>query len=65
MNAAKGDRIGVLVDFMTEKVHFFKNGINSNIFAKIQKNVSYYPVLHIYYEKNKFTLSCPSKIPEI
>lgn len=60
-----GDTIGIFVDFKAGFVYFFKNSKYLNVSAKLNTGITYYPVIHIYYETNKFTLACPNKIPKI
>lgn len=61
----QGDVIGIFVDFNTLLVYFFRNGKNTNIVGKINNGMTYYPVIHIYYETNKFTVTYKNQIPKL
>lgn len=51
-----GDKIGVLVDFTKSQVLFFRNGYYINTYASIYSNTTYYPVIHMFYPKDKVTI---------
>lgn len=57
----QGDRIGVMVDFNKGQISFYKNGSPMNVTGTITKGTVYYPVIHIYYVGDQFTLSFPPK----
>jgi hypothetical protein len=55
-----GDSVGILLDFKNLQIKFYLNGIEKSKGA-IQSGTTYYPVIHIYYVQNSFTLSFPKK----
>lgn len=57
-----GDKIGMLLDVPGKKVKFYKNGASMGIQGVLTKN-AYYVCVHLYYAKDGFSLSFPSKIP--
>lgn len=63
--ANNGDVIGIYVNFQQLKIYFFKNGKYVHVCGDLKKGVAYYPVFHIYYQMNKFTVKFPSKIPMV
>jgi hypothetical protein len=55
-----GDCVGILLDFKKLQIKFYLNGIEKSK-GIIQTGTTYYPVIHIYYLQNSFTLSFPKK----
>lgn len=51
-----GDKIGVLVDFTKNQVLFFRNGYYINTYATVYSSTTYYPVVHMFYQKDKVTI---------
>jgi hypothetical protein len=61
---AQGDRIGILLDFHTCKMYVFRNGkIVKGLTGDLKSGTTYYPVFHLYYQNNEFTVQFPGKIP--
>jgi hypothetical protein len=61
--ANSNDRIGIKLDFKNLTVSFYKNDISTNIIGYMKKDFSYTPVVHCFYQNDKFTLSFP-KVPK-
>jgi len=57
-----GDSIGVLLDFSASSVKFYKNGTYVCT-GNISSGTEYFPVIHIYYVNDSFTLNFP-KMPK-
>jgi hypothetical protein len=51
------DRIGILLDFNKKKAFYFKNGTFLKVTASIYQGNTYFPSVHIYYPKDKVTIS--------
>ena len=51
------DRIGVLLDFNKKKVFFFRNGSYLKITATLYSGNTYFPVIHLFYPKDKVQVS--------
>jgi hypothetical protein len=51
-----GDTVGVYVDFPKLKAYWFINGKQLSCYLDLKKGQTYYPVLHVYYLNNKFTV---------
>jgi hypothetical protein len=50
-------RIGILLDFNKKKAFYFKNGTFLKVKASIYQGNTYFPSVHIYYPKDKVTIS--------
>jgi hypothetical protein len=57
LTVQNGDRIGVLVDFDNSIIRFYKNGVSTSFIGSISKNKEYWPVVHLYYVKDKVTVN--------
>lgn len=60
-----GDRIGVYVSFPKKKVYFFYNGTKMSVEGDLQNGQAYWPVIHIYYVNDQFTLNFPKSKPKV
>jgi len=53
---ARGDRIGIMLDFNQERIFFFRNGSYMLNYGYIFDGTEYFPIIHMYYEKDKVSI---------
>jgi len=53
---AQGDRIGIMLDFKQGRIFFFRNGSDMGNCGNIFGGSEYFPVIHMYYEKDKVSI---------